>query len=101
VANLVLLDVENSELSPVMGGWMFLVFCLFALAFVAFVFWVWGLVDAAKRPDEAWTVTGQSKVLWILFMVVGGAIVTLVYVFWPRPLLNQYPGYPAGANQSS
>jgi magnesium-transporting ATPase (P-type) len=58
------------------------VFVLIGL--VAFVFWVWGIVDAAKRPEAEWARIGQSKALWLVLMVIVGIPATLVYVFWPR-----------------
>ncbi len=53
---------------------------------------IWGIVDAAGRSDDAWTVAGQSKTLWIaiqaagfLFCGVGGLVMALVYLAAIRP----------------
>ena len=50
------------------------VFVLFALLFSlgCTVFWIWTIVDAAKTPDQAWVVAGQSKILWIVLIAVLG-----------------------------
>ena len=54
---------------------------------------IWALVDAASRPDTAWTATGQSKVLWVALLVVltilcwVGWIVALAYLLAVRPKL--------------
>lgn len=48
---------------------------------------IWGIVDAASRPEWAWQRAGQSKVLWILLQAFGGLffagiglIMTIVYL---------------------
>jgi len=47
---------------------------------------VWGIVDAACRPEAAWQAAGQSKTLWIVLQVVGlflclvGFILSVAYL---------------------
>ena len=64
---------------------VFVLFALFSLACT--VFWIWTIIDAAKTPDQAWVAAGQSKILWIVLIAVLGAVLSLVYVLWPRPAL--------------
>jgi predicted membrane-bound dolichyl-phosphate-mannose-protein mannosyltransferase len=37
--------------------------CFFALP-------AWGVIDAARFPDEAWKAAGRSKRFWILIQIV-------------------------------
>ena len=52
---------------------------------------LWGLVDAARRPDEEFRAAGQNKTLWIVLNALGllvwgfGAVVALVYLLVVRP----------------
>jgi hypothetical protein len=55
---------------------------------------IWGIVDAASRPEWAWQRAGQSKVLWIVLQVVGiyvclGWILSIVYLASIRPQVAQ------------
>lgn len=71
---------------------------LIGLAATAFV--VWGIVDAATRPDAAWTVAGQNKVLWIVLQAGGlfffglGLIFAIVYFAAIRPKVMAAQGSP-------
>jgi hypothetical protein len=72
---------------------------------------VWGIVDAASRPQAAWHAAGQSKVLWILLQAVGlpfclvGFILSIIYLAAIRPkvttlhpgLAGDYPSSQLGA----
>jgi hypothetical protein len=56
---------------------------------------IWGIVDAASRPEWAWQRSGQSKVLWIVLQVVGmfvclGWILSIVYLAAIRPQVMRY-----------
>jgi uncharacterized membrane protein len=56
---------------------------------------IWGIADAAGRPDGAWQQSGQSKVLWIVLQVVGlfvclGWILSIVYLAAIRPQVMRY-----------
>ena len=53
---------------------------------------IWGILDAARKPTEAWAAIRQSRLLWILLMAlltpVGmGVIVAVVYLVTVRPKL--------------
>ena len=68
------------------------------LGLAAFALTIWGIVDAATRPDAAWAAIGQNKVLWIVLMVVLallcglGWIVALIYLLSIRPKLAAAQG---------
>ena len=69
---------------------MFLAFVAVALIGVALVvFWLWGIIDAAKTPDAAWVGAGHSKALWLVLMVMFWPFATLLYVIWSRPLVKR------------
>ncbi len=62
---------------------------------------IWGVVDAATRPDPAWVAAGQNKVLWIVLQAVGfvvlppaGIVLAIVYLAAVRPKVAsaQVPG---------
>ena len=65
------------------GGGLGIVLILFWL--VTLVVWLWGLIDAARRPDSAYQAAGQNKVLWIVLCVVLGALGSLIYLLAIRP----------------
>jgi hypothetical protein len=52
---------------------------------------VWALLDAARRPEWAWALSGRRRVVWlaaILFgamTVVVGVVVSSVYLWRVRP----------------
>ena len=52
---------------------------------------VWGVVDAATRPEQAFTAAGQNKTLWIILNGAGilvcgvGAVLAVVYLAAIRP----------------
>jgi len=62
-----------------------LIMMLFMLAL--FVIPIWGIVDAAVRPQPVWTVAGQSKVLWIILQLVLGILGAIIYFVAIRPKL--------------
>jgi hypothetical protein len=66
---------------------LLLLFAMFALGCTAF--WIWSIVDATRTPEHVWTAVGQSKILWIVLIVVLGVVLSLVYVLWPRPELKR------------
>jgi hypothetical protein len=64
------------------------------LVLAAVVVMIWGIVDAAMRPEAAWTRAGQNKVLWIILMAAGllgcgpvGLVLVMVYFATVRPKL--------------
>ncbi len=65
---------------------------------------LWGIIDAANRPDYAWAAAGQNKLLWILLQAgglvitgIGGLIMAIVYLAAIRPKVRagEAPG-PSG-----
>ncbi|MGI8753132.1 MAG: DUF2516 family protein [Acidimicrobiales bacterium] len=68
---------------------------------------VFGIVDAARRPSEAWDRVGQNKVLWIVLLSVSilldfffliGLIISILYLVIARSrLARAETGGPGGA----
>jgi hypothetical protein len=54
-----------------------LFFLLFVLAFglLAFVFWIWMLIDAIKNPR----LDGTQRIVWVLVIVFLHALGALIY----------------------
>ena len=42
---------------------------------------IWGIVDAAQRPDAAWEAAGQNKTLWIVLQAAGLVVCGVAIVF--------------------
>ena len=42
------------------------------IAVASLGFWIWSIVDAARRPDQQWTAAGQSKGLWLGIIIGAG-----------------------------
>ena len=68
------------------AGLMGVFICLYVLAFVAgiffFVMWVIAIVDCAKRENlEFPSPSDNSKVLWILIVVLAGGVGAIIYYF--------------------
>ena len=66
-----------------MGG----VVGIFMVLFIAgLALWIWALVDAIQVPDDSMYQSG-SKLIWVLVIVLAGAIGAIVYlVVWrPKP----------------
>ena len=61
------------------------------LALMGLALIVWGIVDAASRPEWAWQRANQSKVLWIFLQAFGfffaglGIVLAIVYFLAIRP----------------
>ena len=66
---------------------------------------LWGIIDAAMRPDPAWQRAGQNKVLWValqvagLFVCLAGFVLSLVYLLAIRPQLARQQG-PGGISDA-
>ena len=62
-------------------------FSIFWVLYMAFMigviaFWIWMLVDVAKRNDDQFPPGGNDqKLLWILIVVLTGGIGSLIYYF--------------------
>lgn len=48
---------------------------------------IWGIVDAAMRPETEWTSANQNKVVWIVLQVGLGAVGAIAYFMAVRPKL--------------
>lgn len=77
------------------------------LAAVPYAVIIWGIVDAALRPEWAWRAAGQSRVLWIVLQVIGlflclvGFVLSVAYLTAIRSQVARqqgpaapYPGAP-------
>jgi hypothetical protein len=66
------------------GGFQaaFLVILLLGVAMT--VVWIWALVDALRVPDDSMYRTG-TKLVWVLVIVLTGAIGALIYLAIGRP----------------
>ncbi len=64
-----------------------------------FVGLVWGLIDVATRPKEAFAAAGSSKGLWLGLMIGGwflcgiGGILGWVYLLAVRPKVRAAEGH--------
>jgi predicted membrane protein len=61
-----------------------------AVVLVLLIFWavpIYAIVDVARRPDEVWAATSNSKGLWILLLLLFGILAALVYFVVVRPRL--------------
>ena len=58
-----------------------ILFLFFILATI--VFWVWALVDVARRPSENLRRGGQP--FWVLVIALTHALGAAAYVLWGRP----------------
>lgn len=53
-----------------------------ALIMASLVVWIWMLIDVVRRPDESFpNPTENTKLIWLLVVVLGGSIGALVYYF--------------------
>jgi hypothetical protein len=55
---------------------------------VLFLLPVWGIIDAAIRPDSAWAAVGQSKLVWVVVQIFLWVIGSAVYFVAIRPKLK-------------
>jgi hypothetical protein len=82
-------DASTAAISTAAAGFagmMGVFICIYVLAFVAgiffFVVWIIALVDCAKRENlEFPSPSENSKVLWILIIVLAGGVGSIVYYF--------------------
>lgn len=64
---------------------------------------VWGIIDAAQRPDSQWKATGVSRATWITLMAVAafacspvGLVISIYYLVSMRPRLDGRTAYRPG-----
>jgi hypothetical protein len=72
-------------------------FSLFALLFLAIwvaavVFWIVVIVEVAKIPDLQFRAAGSEKIVWLLIVILGGIIGSLVWRFAKRDDVVRYAG---------
>lgn len=85
---LVALATAGSD--AVLWEWVrFILIAAFVVLLPAIVFWLWGVIDAARRPGHAWQAVGHSRALWLVGMFFFGAFATLAYAIWMRPMLRK------------
>jgi uncharacterized membrane protein len=61
---------------------LLLVFSVFGI--VAFVVWIWALIDAISVPDDSHYRAG-NKLIWVLVIVLTQVIGALIYLAVGRP----------------
>jgi hypothetical protein len=79
-------NATSAAIGTGVAGIMGVFVCLYVLAFAAgiffFVVWIIALVDCAKRENlEFPSPSENSKVLWILIVVLAGGIGAIIYYF--------------------
>lgn len=82
ISTVTMLAQQNGgDAAAAAGGIVALLFtCMFALiGILAVVFWIWMLIDCARRNFE-----GSEKVVWILIIIFLGILGALVYFFVGR-----------------
>jgi hypothetical protein len=86
-----------------MGGDGLIVILFPLIALASFAIWIWGLIDAATKPDWLYQRTGSSKVLWVILIVVLGIIGSAAYLLAIRPrlLAAQGPSTTAPWNRAN
>lgn len=71
-------------------GGLVLVFGVVALlALASTVLWVWSLVDVLRRPDGEYAAAGQTKLVWLLVVVFGHVIGSILWLVVARPQLQR------------
>lgn len=71
-----------------MGGPELFIVLLVVVIFVGFP--IWGIIDAATRPDSEWAAADQNKIVWLLVQVFLWVIGSLVYFLAIRPKLSRH-----------
>lgn len=59
---------------------LFILLCVLVLGLLAFVFWIWMLVDAIKNPR----LDSTQRVIWVLVIFFLHALGALIYFFAGR-----------------
>lgn len=62
-----------------------------AVVVVGFVLWLWSLVDALRIPDQSWNAAGQSKLVWVVVVILLGLLGSILYLAIPRRALTRAP----------
>lgn len=48
---------------------------------------IWGIIDAAVRPDAVWAAAGQNKIVWVLVQIFLWTLGAVIYFIAIRPKL--------------
>lgn len=48
---------------------------------------IWGIIDAAIRPDAVWAASGQNKIVWVIIQIFLWTLGAVVYFVAIRPKL--------------
>src|SRR5690348_15953461 len=76
------------EISAVLGaGFAVFILIIIVIGVVSTALWVWGIIDAATRPDWVFERARSSKVMWIVLIAVLGVIAAVIYLLAVRPRL--------------
>lgn len=70
--------------------WIPLLF--FALWVAAIVVWIVVIVEVAKIPDAQFRASGSEKIVWLLIVILGGIIGSLVWLFAKREEVRRSSG---------
>ena len=74
--------------SAVFGaGFVIFILFVFVIGVGSVALWIWGLIDAATRPDWVFERGQSSKVMWVVLIAVLGAIPAIIYLASVRPRL--------------
>jgi hypothetical protein len=49
---------------------------------------VWGIIDAATKPESVWAAAGQNKLVWVVVQIFLGVLGAAVYFLAIRPKLK-------------
>lgn len=74
------------EISAVFGFTVFILIVIL-IGVGSTALWVWGIIDAATRPDWVFERARSSKVLWIVLIAALGVIAAVIYLLSVRPRL--------------
>jgi hypothetical protein len=62
---------------------------VFAVIGLVMFLWLWALIDAVRISDQVWGAADQSKILWVILIVLLGLLGSLLYVVIPGPALRR------------
>jgi hypothetical protein len=63
-----------------------------AIWVAAFVVWIVVIVEVAKIPDAQFRASGSEKIVWLLIVLLGGIIGSLVWLFAKREEVRRSSG---------
>jgi hypothetical protein len=73
----------------VSGAFLVFLAVMLSLVLASTIFWIWSLVDLLRRPDQQYVAAGQNKVVWLLVVLLGHVIGSLIYLLVARPQLDR------------